>query len=96
MSNIIHAQNPGQGEVRYLVPIVIEDKKQKFCRFKKFRLLHVDYKNPEFLTQFLNEQGKILPRRITGNSLKFQKKVQVAIKRARQIALLPYETDLLK
>ena len=46
--------------------------------------------------RFLNEQGKLLPRRITGNSLKFQRKVAQAVKRARQIALLPYVSDLLK
>ncbi|MBR6885813.1 MAG: 30S ribosomal protein S18, partial [Bacteroidales bacterium] len=57
---------------------------------------YVDYKDPEFLKKFLNEQGKILPRRITGTSLKFQRKVAKAIKRARSIALLPYVTDLLK
>ena len=46
--------------------------------------------------KFLNEQGKILPRRITGTSLKYQRRVATAIKRARQIALLPYVTDLMK
>jgi len=46
--------------------------------------------------QFVNEQGKLLPRRITGNSLKYQKKVAVAVKRARHLAILPYVTDLLK
>jgi small subunit ribosomal protein S18 len=44
----------------------------------------------------LNEQGKILPRRLTGNSLKYQRKVSDAIKKARQMALLPYVTDLMK
>jgi len=44
----------------------------------------------------LNEQGKILPRRLTGNSLKYQRKVAQAIKRARHIAILPYVTDLFK
>jgi len=44
----------------------------------------------------LNEQGKLLPRRITGNSLKFQRKVSQAVKKARQMAILPYVTDLLK
>ncbi len=44
----------------------------------------------------LNEQGKILPRRITGTSLKYQRRVAQAVKRARQIALLPYVTDLMK
>ena len=57
---------------------------------------YIDYKDPEFLKKFLNEQGKILPRRITGTSLKFQRKVAQAIKRARSLALLPYVTDLLK
>ena len=54
------------------------------------------YKNVDILSNFLNEQGKILPRRITGNSLKFQRRLAVAIKRARQIALLPYVGDNLK
>jgi small subunit ribosomal protein S18 len=56
----------------------------------------VDYKDPEFLKKFLNEQGKILPRRLTGTSLKFQRKVARAIKRARHLALLPYVADMLK
>ena len=46
--------------------------------------------------KFLNEQGKILPRRITGTSLKYQRRVAQAVKRARQIALLPYVTDMMK
>jgi len=46
--------------------------------------------------RFLNEQGKILPRRITGNSLKYQKKLASAVKRARTLALLPYVTDNLR
>jgi small subunit ribosomal protein S18 len=57
---------------------------------------YIDYKDAEFLKKFLNEQGKLLPRRITGNSLKFQRKVSQAVKKARQMALLPYVTDLLK
>jgi len=48
------------------------------------------------LKKFINEQGKILPRRLTGNSLKYQRKVSDAIKKARQMCLLPYVTDLLK
>lgn len=83
-------------EIRYLTPPTVEIKKKKYCRFKKNGIKYVDYKDPEFLKKFLNEQGKILPRRITGTSLKYQRKVANAIKRARQIALLPYVTDLLK
>ena len=56
----------------------------------------IDYKDVEFLKKFLNEQGKLLPRRLTGNSLKFQRKVSDAVKKARQMSLLPYVTDLLK
>jgi len=88
------AQN--QSEIRYLTPPTVEVKKKKYCRFKKAGIKYIDYKDPEFLKKFLNEQGKILPRRITGTSLKFQRKVSTAIKRARHIALLPYVTDMLK
>ena len=68
-------------------------KQKKFCRFKKSGIKYIDYKDPEFLMRFLNDQGKILPRRITGTSLKYQKKVAQAIKRARHLGLLPYSTD---
>jgi small subunit ribosomal protein S18 len=88
------AQNTS--EIRYLTPPSVEIKKKKYCRFKKNGIKYVDYKDPEFLKKFLNEQGKILPRRITGTSLKYQRKVGQAVKRARQIALLPYVTDMLK
>ncbi len=88
------AQTPS--EIRYLTPPTVEIRKKKYCRFKKSGIKYVDYKNPEFLKKFLNEQGKILPRRITGTSLKYQRKVAQAIKRARHLALLPYVTDLLK
>jgi small subunit ribosomal protein S18 len=57
---------------------------------------YIDYKDPEFLKKFINEQGKLLPRRLTGTSLKYQRKVGDAVKKARQMALLPYVTDLLK
>ena len=46
--------------------------------------------------KFVNEQGKILPRRLTGTSLKYQRKVSVAVKRARHLALMPYVADMLK
>ena len=88
------AQN--QSEIRYLTPQSVDNKKKKYCRFKKAGIKYVDYKDAEFLKRFLNEQGKILPRRLTGTSLKFQKKVSQAVKRARHLALLPYVTDLLK
>ena len=83
-------------EVRYLTPVAVDNTKKKYCRFKRMGIKYVDYKDPEFLKKFLNEQGKILPRRITGTSLKFQRKVAQAVKRARHLALLPYVTDLMK
>ena len=83
-------------DVKYLTPIAVDTKKKKYCRFRKNRIKYIDYKDPEFLKKFLNEQGKILPRRLTGTSLKYQRKVSRAIKRARHLALLPYVTDLMK
>lgn len=83
-------------EIKYLTAIKTEKRQKKFCRFKKYRIRYVDYKDAEFLKKFLNEQGKLLPRRITGNSLKYQRKVAQAVKKARQMCLLPYVTDLLK
>ena len=88
------AQN--ESEIRYLTPPTVDVKKKKYCRFRKARIKFIDYKDPEFLKIFLNEQGKILPRRITGTSVKFQRKVATAVKRARHLALLPYVTDLMK
>jgi small subunit ribosomal protein S18 len=84
-------------DVKYLNPVDIELKtNNKYCRFKKMGIKYIDYKDPDFLMRFLNGQGKILPRRITGNSLKFQRKLAIAVKRARQIAILPYVADNLK
>ena len=72
------AQN--ESEIRYLTPPTVDVKKKKYCRFRKARIKFIDYKDPEFLKKFLNEQGKILPRRITGTSVKFQRKVATAVK----------------
>jgi small subunit ribosomal protein S18 len=88
--------NQSQSEIRYLTPPTVEVKKKKYCRFKKNGIKYVDYKDGEFLKKFLNEQGRILPRRLTGTSLKFQRKVATAVKRARHLAILPFVTDLLK
>tara|TARA_B110000014_G_C19583321_1_gene310097 strand:- start:81 stop:365 length:285 start_codon:yes stop_codon:yes gene_type:complete len=94
---MIEIEQKTSSEVRFLTPPKVELKSQKkYCRFRKMKIKYVDYKDPDFLMRFLNEQGKLLPRRITGNSLKFQRKVSQAVKRARQIALLPYVSDLLK
>ena len=97
MSSIDQAGKGNQGEIRYLTPLDIATKdKKKYCRFKRSGIIFIDYKDPDFLLKFINEQGKILPRRLTGTSLKFQRKISVAVKRARHLALLPYQADMLK
>ena len=84
-------------DVRYLTPLDIETKKEeKYCRFKKKGIKYIDYKDADFLMYLVNEQGKILPRRLTGTSLKYQRKVAQAIKRARHLGLMPYVGDMLK
>ena len=95
----IEEQSKGkkEGEIRYLTPLNIETTtKKKYCRFKRSGIKYIDYKDPEFLLKLVNEQGKILPRRLTGTSLKYQRKVSIAIKRARHLAIMPYVADLLK
>jgi len=77
-------------------PIKRAEPKPKYCRFKKNGIRYIDYKDPDFLIKFINEQGKILPRRLTGASWKFQTRVAQAVKRARHLALLPYVGDGLK
>ncbi len=83
-------------DIKFLSNPKIGQQKKKYCRFKKFGIRYIDYRDTTFLLQFINEQGKLLPRRITGNSLKYQKKVATAVKRARHLALLPYVADLMK
>ena len=91
------AKGKKDGEIRYLTPLNIDTtKNKKYCRFKKSGIKYIDYKDPDFLLSFVNEQGKLLPRRLTGTSLKYQRKVSVAVKRARHLALLPYQADMLK
>lgn len=77
-------------------PVNRDQQKKKYCRFKKNGIKYIDYKNAEFLLKFVNDQGKLLPRRLTGTSLKYQKKVAQAVKRSRHLALMPYVTDSLK
>ena len=64
--------------------------KRKFCYFKENGITDVDYKDVKLLRRFVNDQGKIMPRRITGTSAKMHRKLVRAIKRSRSIALMPY------
>jgi small subunit ribosomal protein S18 len=68
-------------------------KRRKFCRFTAEGIKEVDYKDVELLKDFINENGRIIPMRITGTKSHFQRQLSAAIKRARFLALLPY-TDL--
>lgn len=65
-------------------------KRRKVCYFTANGITHIDYKDVDLLKKFISERGKILPRRVTGTNAKYQRKLTVAIKRARQMALLPY------
>ncbi len=68
-------------------------RRRKSCSFCADRVDFIDYKDPNKLKKFVTERGKILPRRISGNCAKHQRCLCVAIKRARDIALLPYTAD---
>ena len=68
-------------------------KRKKFCRFTAANVEQVDYKDVDTLKDFVQENGKIMPARLTGTRAHYQRQVDTAIKRARYLALLPY-TDL--
>ncbi|GGC95015.1 30S ribosomal protein S18 [Thalassobacillus devorans] len=68
-------------------------KRRKVCFFTANGITHIDYKDVDLLRRFVSERGKILPRRVTGTSAKYQRKLTKAIKRARTMALLPYVTE---
>ena len=65
-------------------------RRRKFCRFTAEGIKHIDYKDVELLKQYIGENGKIVPSRITGTSTKYQRQLATAIKQARYLALLPY------
>ena len=66
------------------------------CPFREAGVEYIDYKDTETLKRFVNETGKLLPRRMTGVSAKFQRQLTAAVKRARQVALLPFVADNVK
>ena len=71
-------------------------KTKKVCRFTQNNIKYIDYKDVKMLQRYTTEQGKIIPKRITGTSAKYQRQLSIAIKRARHMALLPYVSDSLK
>ena len=64
--------------------------RRKVCRFCADKMVLIDYKDPQTLKYFITDRGKIVPRRITGNCAKHQRKVALAIKRSRMVALMPF------
>ena len=68
-------------------------KRRKVCYFTVNKITKIDYKDTDLLKKFISERGKILPRRVTGTSAKYQRRLTRAIKRSRTVALLPYVTE---
>ena len=68
-------------------------RRKKVCQFCADKTETIDYKDVELLKRFVSANGKIIPRRVTGTSAKYQRMLATAIKRARQMALLPYVGD---
>jgi len=67
--------------------------RKKVCYFTQNHIEYIDYKDVELLKKYVTDRGKILPRRVTGTSAKYQRKLAIAIKRARHMALLPFVKD---
>ena len=67
--------------------------RRKVCAFCVDKIEYIDYKDTDLLRRFISERGKILPRRVTGTSAKNQRKLTVAIKRARIMGLLPFVAE---
>jgi small subunit ribosomal protein S18 len=77
----------GQGQRRTMF------RRRRVCKFCAEKIDYISYKDVRLLQGFIPERAKILPRRLSGTCAKHQRKVQIAIKRARQLAMLPYVTD---
>ena len=73
-----------------------EIRTKKVCRITQSKIKYIDYKNVKFLQKFTSEQGKIIPKRITGTCSKYQRQLAIAVKRARHMALLPYVSDTVR
>jgi small subunit ribosomal protein S18 len=73
-----------------------EIKTKKVCRFTQNKVKYIDYKEVKLLQRYVTEQGKIIPKRITGTKSKYQRELAIALKRARHMALLPYVSDTVR
>jgi small subunit ribosomal protein S18 len=73
-----------------------QNKKRRSCRFCDNDETYIDYKDERRLSRFISEQGKIIPKRITGNCAKHQRQLVQAIKRARHLALIPFVSESIR
>jgi small subunit ribosomal protein S18 len=87
-SNMAREERPERSSYRKFFP-----PKKKFCRFCQRNIKAIDYKSVEILKKYIPDRGKISPRRITGTCAFHQRKLSLAVKRARLMALLPYVED---
>ena len=85
--------NKTENVVRPARPAANNRRRRKVCIFCADKIDFIDYKDSAKLRKFISERGKILPRRISGTCAVHQRELNTAIKRARQVALLPYVTD---
>ncbi len=69
---------------------------KKICRFTQNNIKYIDYKDVKMLQRYVTEQGKIIPKRITGTKSKYQRELAIAIKRARHMALMPYVSETVR
>jgi small subunit ribosomal protein S18 len=74
--------------------VEFERRKRKTCRFCENKVDHIDYKDERLLRKFITDRGKIVPRRISGNCAWHQRRLTVAVKRARHLALLPFTGEV--
>lgn len=71
-------------------------KTKKICRFTEAKIKYIDYKDIKLLQKYITDQGKIIPKRITGTTAKYHRELTTSIKRARYMALLPYVNDAIR
>jgi len=71
-------------------------RRKKTCWFTENNVQFIDYKDEKILRRFVSERGKIIPRRISGTSAKYQRMLNQAVKRARQMAILPFVADSIR
>lgn len=74
----------------------IQRPRRRYCGFCKMKVKNIDYKDIDLLRKYVSDKGKIKPRRVTGTCTQHQKELAIAVKRAREVALLPYSRRIVK